>query len=280
MSKRIITMSALGTKGQGRFGNQVFQYAFLKIYASRYSLNVETRPWIGQYLFGHHDPPVTHHFRKLTLNDVRKINIKRLFRSPKCPFDNVDLYGQFMMHTKYYAPYKKMFHSLFQPTAEIYNKVNKGMTELRGRGNTIVGIHIRRGDFLNYKGHRRNFPVPTSWYIKWLEQIWPTLDKPVLFIASDDLKSVLPDFKRYRPVTSSDFVKNFPEKPKYYRLDPSFYPDFYFLTQCDRLAISNSTFSFSASLLNTRSELFMRPDIQQKLVPYQPWRSKVRVNLL
>ena len=162
---------------------------------------------------------------------------------------------------------------------EIFNKVNTGMVELRKRGRTIVGIHVRRGDFLRYTDHPKNFAVPTAWYLKWLEQIWPKLDHPVLFIASDDLDLVLPDFKRYRPVISSDIIKKFPTKPQYGRINPSIYPDFYLLTQCDRLAISNSTFSFSASLLNERCSMFVRPQITKKLEPFQPWDSKRRLYL-
>lgn len=280
-NNRFITMSTIGTRGLGRFGNQIFQYAFIKIYASCYSLKVETHPWIGQYLFGHKDPPVTHDFPILLSEDVANIEVKSLLGSKNPPFVNVDLKGQFMtMNMEGYEPYKKIFRSLFKPIPEIYSKVNEGMIELKKRGKTIVGIHIRRGDFLRYPNHPRNLPVPTAWYLKWLEQLWPTLEKPVLFIASDDLDLVLPDFKRYRPVTSADLIKKFPNKPEYYRLDPSFYPDFYFLTQCDRLGISNSTFSFGASLLNEKCTLFMRPHISKKLVPYKPWKSSRKLDLL
>ncbi|MEW5785494.1 MAG: hypothetical protein AB1767_10545 [Bacillota bacterium] len=58
-----ITMSNLGKRG--RFGNQVFQYALLKIYTSDYSLGLATGRWVGQLLFGHQDPPVTQVFPRL-----------------------------------------------------------------------------------------------------------------------------------------------------------------------------------------------------------------------
>ncbi|GGF94751.1 alpha-1,2-fucosyltransferase [Paenibacillus abyssi] len=279
-SKPTITMSALGTRGFGRFGNQVFQYGFLRIYASSFNLRVETPPWIGQYLFGHKDPPITHHFSVIKDSQIKKIKTKTLLGSKKPPFVNVDLQGQFIMHTRSYAPYKKMFRSLFKPIPEIHAIVSKGMSELRKNGKTIIGIHVRRGDFLKYKDHPRNYAVPTSWYIDWLNSIWPMLDSPVLFIASDDLENVLSDFKRFLPVTSADFIKQFPAEPKYDRLDPSFYPDYYFLTQCDRLAISNSTFSFTAGLLNERCKLFVRPHKSKTLVPYDPWNSSRRLDLL
>ncbi|MEH7178583.1 hypothetical protein [Neobacillus vireti] len=49
----IITMSTLGVNG--RFGNQLLQYGFLKIYAKVYNLEVLTPKWIGQYLFGQNE---------------------------------------------------------------------------------------------------------------------------------------------------------------------------------------------------------------------------------
>lgn len=272
----VVTMKCLGTKG--RFGNQIFQYAFLKIYSSRYALQAQTPPWIGQYLFGHKDPPIRRDLPRLTSSELPKE--KRLFGRKKPPFANVDLYGQFMFNAKSYKRFKPLFRSLFRPTPEIRKRLKPGMSELRKRGKTVVGIHVRRGDFLDYPNHPRNFPAPTDWYVRWLNGLWPTLDKPVLFIASDDPDSVLPDFKRFRPVTTADVMAPFPAQPKYGRLDPSFYPDFYILTQCDRLAISNSTFSFAASLLNRRCTLFVRPHAKQKLVPFRPWESKRRLDIL
>src|SRR5678815_5449560 len=54
---RILTMTALGRLG--RFGNQIFQYAFLKICARTSGASVQTQPWVGQALFGQNDPPVS-----------------------------------------------------------------------------------------------------------------------------------------------------------------------------------------------------------------------------
>ena len=44
-------MSTIGNNG--RFANQLFQYAFLRIYAENHNLRIATSPWIGQTIFGH-----------------------------------------------------------------------------------------------------------------------------------------------------------------------------------------------------------------------------------
>ena len=61
--KEVILMSTLGSNG--RFGNQIFQYAFLNIYAKKYDLDIKTPSWIGHDLFGHHDSPIVQKFREV-----------------------------------------------------------------------------------------------------------------------------------------------------------------------------------------------------------------------
>ena len=60
---RVLTMSILGKLG--RFGNQLFQYAFLRICASQIDARVECPVWVGQYLFGHKDAPIAHNLPHL-----------------------------------------------------------------------------------------------------------------------------------------------------------------------------------------------------------------------
>ena len=46
--------------------------------------------------------------------------------------------------------------------------------------------------------------------------------------------------------------------------------------KCDILAISNSSFSFAASMLNESAHLFLRPHLlYKKLIPFDPWDSEI-----
>jgi hypothetical protein len=56
-SNGVLSMSSLGKFG--RFGNQLFQYAFLRICAQKNGVKVECPAWIGQTLFGHQDAPIS-----------------------------------------------------------------------------------------------------------------------------------------------------------------------------------------------------------------------------
>ena len=52
--------------------------------------------------------------------------------------------------------------------------------------------------------------------------------------------------------------------------------DFFVITQANKVAISNSTFSFIASMLNEKSKSFFRPSFRNKaLHQYDPWDSEV-----
>lgn len=147
--------------------------------------------------------------------------------------------------------------------------VNQYVQKLRNLGNTLVGLHLRRGDYGTYHqpGLDYFYVAPNEWYLEWLQSIWSGLDRPVLFIASDEPYKVLGDFQAYAPVTSAHLGASLP--------GAEFYPDFYILTRCDVLAISNSSFSFAASMLNREGKLFMRPHRELgALVPYDPWNSE------
>jgi len=264
--KAVISMSRLGKKG--KFGNQIFQYSFLKLYAKEHDLRLEIPSWIGKYLFGHDDPPISQNFPVIEEQPQPYENSESLILTAKEPLKNVDFLGWFQFHTSYHRQHKKYLLSLFQPVPEIAANMKGAIDYLKMRGKTIVCLHLRRGDYHLLAPHQSFFTIaPNQWYIEWLEYIWASLDHPVLYIASDDIENVINDFIHYHPLTIKDLNTELPEAP--------FYPDFFILTQCDILAISNSTFSFSAALLNQRAKHFFRPDfIHEKLVSFDPWDSK------
>jgi FkbM family methyltransferase len=261
--QQTITMSSLGTNG--RFANQIFQYAFLRIYAKEHHLVIETPEWIGQYLFGHKDRPISQELPQIRVEGrAADLLADALISKTKLPFANVDFSGYFQFHTKYYAPHKEYFRSLFQPVSEIEVIMKKALNKLRSMGKTIVGLHLRLKDY----GYGPFFIAPSKWYNECLENLWETLDEPVLFLASDETKKVFKDFAKYKPITSEDLGIELSKA--------DFYPDFYLLSKCDIVAISNSSYSFAACMLNDSCRLFLRPDLPaEKLISFDPWDSEV-----
>lgn len=269
IKKPIVVMSTIGNNG--RFANQLFQYAFLRIYAENHNLRIATSPWIGQTIFGHAETNEV--FKPYNLSVVGDLDnsyeelAKSLLPTATPLHTNVDFIGYFQYHTKYYSPHKELFRSLFKPVPIIASAMKLALERLRSFGKTIVGLHLRRGDY----GNGIFFIAPTQWYRDWLEGFWDTLEDPVLFIASDDINSVISDFSDYMPITSKDLDIDITDK----QLE-DFYPDFYLLSHCDVVAISNSSFSFAACMLNEVGKIFVRPHLpSQKLIPFNPWNSDV-----
>lgn len=288
----VLTMSSLGQLG--RFGNQLFQYAFLRISAERTGAKVQCPPWIGQTLFGHKDNPISKRLPPaIECRDVGQSlfdvvpefipYLEKLADAKSSRIDpevleiglvNADLWGFFQFHTSYFKPYQQYFRSLFEPVSDLKYALENGLNILRSKGKTIVGIHIRRGDYI--KEPRVSFTLifPTKWYIEWLEEIWNKLDNPVLLLCSDDLDNVIHDFERFSPVTTKDLNIELPERIK--DLDLDFYIDFFMLSQCDLVCTSNSNFSFVACMLNDRAKMFVRPDwdFSKKFTKFDPWDSQ------
>jgi hypothetical protein len=95
----------------------------------------------------------------------------------------------------------------------------------------------------------------------------------VLFVASDDIGAVLRDFAAYDPVTADMAGLSVPSSMSH--LKAGFFPDWWGLTQCDVLAISNSTFSFSACMVNARpAAKFYRAHYAHRMVSFDPWNSE------
>jgi FkbM family methyltransferase len=259
-SRPVISMSTLGSFG--RFGNQLFQYLFLRLYAQRYNLAIETPDWIGRMLFGCSEPPISRSRPLMEMpNSQTPLWLEEGFDESKAPAE-VDFKGYFQYHTRYYAEHKAFIRSLFHPVPTVESVVREALEKLRRRGKTLVGLHLRRGDF----GRHHHFVAPAQWYKDWLKGFWETLEEPVLFIASDEPEATVKEFAEFNPVTGADLGVDFPPAP--------FYIDFYILSQCDAVAVSNSTFSFLACMLNQKGTIFVRPRLScQKMIPFDPWNS-------
>jgi hypothetical protein len=291
-SHSVLAMSSLGQLGQ--FGNQFFQYAFLRICAYKTGALVECSPWIGQTLFGHNDAPISRRLEPAIeyKNDAKiffdvipefipYIEKKSGAKSRRISSDileqgieNVDLWGFFQTSTRLLAPYQGYVRSLFQPVDDLKLPLEKGLETLRSKGKTIIGVHIRRGDYITHVRAGFTLVFSESWYCEWLDKIWKDLEDPVLFLCSDDIDGILPAFEKFSPITSRDLEVELPGRMQTANIE--FYIDFFVLSHCDFVVTSNSTFSFAACLLNERGQMFVRPhwNFEEKFIEFDPWDSE------
>ncbi len=258
-------MSQLGR--MGRWGNQVFQYMFLRTYGRRYNLSYQCPQWEGQRLFGFNDPPlsrlslpVCHEQRDETIKHTSSTNYQSAWRVPMIPTGSSvvghDFHGYCQFHTSYYAPDKQFIQELFTPTHEVQSRIEPALQELRDNSPTLVGLHMRRGD----TGRAIFYLTPNEWYLAWLAEHWNNFVNPRLFIATEEPSDVYA-FEKYNPITSHDLLILKEERYQLYNYlrydlaNPTstsmdWFPDWYLLSQCDVMLFGESTFSFSAAMLN------------------------------
>ena len=291
-------------------------YFFLRTFADVHDLAPEVPRWIGQDFFGQLDAPITYahpvilydmvseicqdsHHPMVTASlatsrarAVREMSGRRLvlLRDPlltqpnhSLPATCLDLEGPYFLHTRHLSRHRDLLRRVVQPVPALQECLAAGWRDLRGRGDIVIGLHVRQGDFDSKFSHQGfEFVAPIEWYRSWLDGLWARYERPVLFVASDSLPQVLPALARYHPITIRDLRVKLPPEflrldlpPAHLQRDADFFPDWFMLTQCDALAISNSTFSFTASMANETASVFMRPDPQANaLVPFDPWDSE------
>jgi len=188
-------------------------------------------------------------------------------------------YGQY--HTRFFRRYMCFFRRLYQPVQSIYNRLQPAVDRLRGSGATVIGLHLRRGDY----GRMIFYVTPVEWYRDWLQKHWGEFDNPVLFVAAED-RALVDAFTKYNPVTAESLGTELSTSPhaNYGYLGPDrrlrdpwqmdFYPDFYLLSKCNVLLMPNSTFSFVAAMLADRLRRCYRSSLpSQGFVEVDPWNA-------
>jgi hypothetical protein len=307
-----ISVPCLGC--HGRWGNSILQYMFLTALAAEFDLRLETPDWIGRHLFDLADPIASDRYRTFLIDGLSQIyessnwplrpigwrhergayiahTGRPVFKltsadqgneDHRLPFTGAEIEGLFLVHTGIFASYRELILSTLRPIDRLERPMREATAKLRSMGKTVIGVHIRRGDFTTSK-LAQSFELVTSVavYRRWLEAIWPQLADPVLFLCSDD-PNIIQEFSDYQPVSFSSLEIDVSEvlptpslSATQVQKSADFFPDWILLTECDILAISNSTFSFSAALLNKRAHLFFRPLFDSdELSQFDPWNSE------
>ncbi len=252
-----LTSTTLGNRG--RFAHNVLEYVLLRLYAEQQGCVLETPDWVGGAYFELDDPvpsgplPPWPFCRRILNGFVTGE------RQGEAPVDRDALSPLFLYG--YPLAVRDRVRSWMRPRPQWAPWIDPPVDALRAVGNTVVAIHIRRGDFLHY-----GYPITeTQSYVDWLRDLWPTLDKPVLYLASDDIPAVRSAFREFRPVTLHDAGPAWPGL--------EFLQDFHVLTQADIVGISAASgFSQLAARLNERASLCVEPDMATGgIKPFVGW---------
>ena len=258
----VVAMTNLGLNAG--FANQLFQYAFLKLYGLRHTAAVETPPWIGEAIYGIPPHRISRRRRRVK-GDEWSVRDLSLWDEDRPPVD-VDFSGYYQNIPACWQLHRAFLRRLFEPLPAWRAPVERWLARYRPPGATLVAIHLRRGDYRGYDPTVKPWfqVIPEAWYLGWLAEIWPRLANPVLFVATDDRDTVLPAFAAYAPLTSAAAEAEMPE--------PRFLADFEIMAHADVLAICNSSFSRMAALLAPASQRCFIPAAATKTFElYDPW---------
>ena len=263
-SRGHVTMSSLGSNG--RFANQLFQYAYVKLYALRHGVTAAIPAWQGKQLFDVDDPSCA----GLALPELRFNGFfdddRPLWDSDDPPID-IDLWGFFQEIPECWRRHRSLLRRMFQLSIAHQNAIDAWCYAVtRGGRRTLVAVHVRRGDYRNLQ--LQDAPwfrlVPEEWYLDWLRAIWPTLCDPLLFVATDEPDAILPLFQEFEVVSATFGTAA--------QALPDHICDFEILRRADYLAICNSSFSRMAAILAPSTQRCFLPSFQtQDFVPYEPW---------
>ena len=262
-SRGEITVSTLCQKG--RFANQLFEYSYAKLYALRHGLTAAFPAWDGQRLYGLDDP------------SCAGITFPRLSFAPFADGDrqmwdredppiNVDLHGSFQETPACWQRHRPLLRCLFRLPAAHLQAIDTWRRRVTEDGQrTLVAIHVRRGDYRKLQLRAPWFRlVPEEWYLQWLRALWPTLSRPLLFVATDEPQAIRPAFREFE-TASATFGPPADLLPEAVR-------EFEILRCADHLAICNSSFSRMAAILAPSTQKCYVPSFEtQTFSPYEPW---------
>ncbi|KAA0577896.1 tetratricopeptide repeat protein [Azospirillum sp. B21] len=253
-----LTMASLGS--YGRFAQTVNEYVAVRLYAEKYGMEFLTPDWVGHAFFSlddpRLDPSVLPEFQGWLRQ--RKDFARGFDERVDDPFRDRDL---FLGGSPVNAMLKERRADILSwlTPRPCWNRFLEPPVEaLRRRGRTLVAVHIRQTDWWNQDY------TPLSLYLDWLDGLWPTLEDPVLFVATDE-PSVVPEFARFNPTTPADFPVRW-EGLEYLQ-------DFHVMTRADILAISTGFFAATAAALNPSPRLLLHPaEGNRGLQPFEVWR--------
>lgn len=267
--KPVVTMKTFGRNG--RFANQMFQYMFLQLVARRQGALVQVPRWVGCELFGRTDPEPL-----LALPEWREsidgtnghaallgCEWTKHFKEKIPAFASTNYWGYFMAHSSDLAQDRDFICGLFRFPPIFARSFESRLAKLRKHRRRILAIHLRRGDY----GFGYFFRAPCSWYESWLSQSGLDPAEWLVYLCSENPATYRKRFEGFKITDASDLDAG---------SELAIYLDFYIMTQADKVLISNSSFSFMATMLNEKTTDFLRPCAEKEmLISFNPWDSEV-----
>jgi hypothetical protein len=257
-----VSMTRLGHLG--RFGNQLWQYLFMRMYGLRNGLTIKVPAWEGEDVFGFSDArPGDGDGRPCMAFLGAGDDDLELWEIDDAP-RNIDFKGYFQCVPPQWSAHRQFIRKLYTVKPEWRGAIERLHLLLKNEGRTLVAIHVRRGDYRVYQDRNPYFRlVPIAWYRALLDTVCPALERPVLYVATDEPEALRPEFGDYEQLDVAFFAEfGIPEHVR----------DFVLLQEADCLAACNSSFSTMAAVTGKPGQKCHLPDFRiQAFTPYDPW---------
>ncbi len=248
---------------RGRFANHLWQYLFLHLYGLRSCARIEITDWAGRDLLEIDDPhPTSRHSNKLEYGPWDRGDIALWDESS--PRISTEFFGYFQNVPACWRPHRDYVRRLFTLRADWQPAITETVRRLEGR--TLIAIHIRRSDYLDYDPNLQPMfrIVPIKWYQRKLQKLWPHARDPILHVATDD-PSLRPSFAAWETVPELT-LSPMTVLPEHVR-------DFTMLRQSAIMLACNSSFSTIAALLADDRQQCYLPNFDTGCFDrYEPWR--------
>jgi len=243
----------LNIGNNGRLGNQIFQYIFLKIYSKLNNLEVKLPPnqnFILNKLFdlnykslNHFDKIEMNHFEPFFHFNKKIYSIKR----------NISInFNGWFQSLKYFQKYKNYVLQELKFKKNILVQSQKFINKYKKNNNTIIGVHIRLTDYLKipFKNIYNNFLLDDKLRNLIFNYFQKKYKNCIFLIFSDNI----------------NFCKNNIKGNNIFYSNNNYLIDFCSLSLCDHNIITSSTFSWWASYLNK--------NIKKEIFIVKPWFQK------
>jgi len=230
----IVRFSRLGN--YGRFGNQLFQYAFCRAWAEKHDARLELPPWVGDFLFPN-----------ASREDITREAVAPCGEWLPPEHFSVDIIG-YCQKPHHLATYTR-------ERAREWFSILPAVRMPRFRS-WYIACHLRHGDYRDYPGF---WPVIERVAFERAVEAHGYDPKDIVWVSEENPHPstvVLP------PVPPSlSFLRMGPRWPRDY--DLKFLPDWQILLDAPVLFRSNSSFSWWAGEL-TDHEAVYSPDIDMR----------------
>ncbi|MFD2262706.1 hypothetical protein ACFSM5_07385 [Lacibacterium aquatile] len=249
----------------GRFANRMFMYSNLILYRLRSCCRVEIPAWEEAELFPVALPAPSEVLPQQTFAPFH--GSERHLLHLDDPMIGVDFFAYFQELTSQHTRHKAFIRRLLTPSGYYTGAINEWLAEEVPAGSTLVALHVRRGDYLNYGDSPWFRAIPVEWYLEWLPGVLSTIEKPVLYVATDDPENIPPRFAEYNPLIA----------PVTQLVEPafSFLVDFHVMRRAKVLAMCNSSFSRMGALLGDDDKEVYIPNCPEKRFErYDPWADR------